>query len=147
VRSFFIYLISFASCSSLFSQTERDNCFKNLYIEKPFLKSDSTALIKNKITKVKLYEMIVEDTIPFKTFLGEWKVTIENEKIKGIEWKGSDIKIRNSYVIYGQCLSYTKRIINKRTVVDSYNEAACGFTITHSFDKFGRIYQSKVRRS
>ncbi len=98
IKRILILILGLALCHNVHGQIQPDNsCFSNIYIDRPMLQAD--------------YESISSDSIPKKTLLGEWKVEIENQKIKSTTW-----------IPYTDSLFYTKKILLRPTGLLSVDE-------------------------
>lgn len=124
------------------------SCFSNLFIDRPLLKNDSLAIISNRVSKIKLYERISDDSIPTKKLIGEWNIIIENNKIKSIVWDtlfNTLPGVQHSPTLSLGCYPLIKRDYFKKKIVDiigekHYDDRISQFKLTHFINKSGQIY-------
>lgn len=126
---------------------DEQNCFANIFIDRPMLKIDSMAIISHQVSKIKLYESVSDDSIPRKILIGEWKVFIADQKIKSTVWTSLANDSLFTYVQLG-CYPLIKRKFYKNKIVDlvgfpkDSTSQFIQFRLTHFVNKFGRIYQT-----
>ena len=131
-----ILLVLF-SCKALIGQQKQDSCFNSIFDDKPFLSLDSALLVKYNISSIKIYEAISDDTLPFKTERGEWKIEIKEGKVS-CKWKDKRIS-----TYYGQCYIVYKREKNKTKITEFIIYSGGEVKSTHFMNKLGRVYLTK----
>lgn len=123
------------------------NCFTNIFIDRPMLKIDSAAIISHQVSKIDLYESVSDDSIPRKILIGEWKVLIENQKIKSTVWTSLATDTLFTYIQLG-CYPLIKREFHKKEIIDlvgfpkDSSSQFIQYRLTHLINKFGQIYQT-----
>jgi hypothetical protein len=117
----------------------QENCFKSIFYNKPFLSIDTTVLVKYNVSKIKVYEAISDDTLPYKIEKGEWLLEIKEAKIISSEWKPKTVgSFMPCYDVYRQ-----EKI---KTGIKQFIKYSNGeVRSTHFINKFGRVYLTKIR--
>ncbi len=145
-------IISTIWFNKAFGQFSQDNiCFSNIFINRPLLDCDSSAIIDNNISKIKLFESnYVEDNIPIRILIGEWKISIENKRIKSAIWTSfykDSLSYDNHYCAYVvlRCFPLIKRDIKKSKIIDIIGDQYYEILLTHLISKFGKIYQTNIK--
>ncbi len=134
-----ILILLLFTCEILFGQQKQDSCFKSVFEDKPFLALDSALLIKYNVSVIKVYEAISDDTLPYRTEKGQWKIEIKEGKIRSCSWKD---KIISTY--FDPCYVVYKRVKTKTKITEYIRYSGGEVKSTHFINKFGRIFLTKI---
>lgn len=131
-----------------------DEAPPNFYGYKPNLATDSIALIKARIRKVRIYQFISNDTLPLKYVIGEWIIHSDSTRIISSRWTKSNDPA--NFGLYYNPLGAKHREIlsvksNKNTVTEVIDLNGCKrksnreVSLVHYLDNKGQVYETELK--
>jgi hypothetical protein len=117
------------------------------------LKCDSEAIIRSRVSEIRIYSRIVDDSVPNKIYVGKWEIIIESGKIKSTQWVADSAFHRDqSYNLYA-CGPQLKIEYKKNKIIQTLESAqfpglshpsVADIQFIHLINKYGHIYTTSV---